>query len=633
MLSLLVFVLVLFVPVVVPLNAFYIASPAPMWRPSAAGFESFMASGSDSSTKLTGHETIPELRQKVLTRLHEWVFDILSDKEKVESIVRYFNSGSKVDLTDVALIENKIKALVDQYDDVYKQVQTGGLLHPVSQESFTPLGHSQYPYFGFIPPYSSAVKIDGSVSEWKGECFQKTSAKASMSSDGKSIEIDLTLEKPVSVLCSEHYLIATVDGAHLASFFTRGTHKIDWKVNPNATAADNWDLKTYGIRFFHFRDDPVQLLVDIADTISLFLEPLTHAAVTEKAANHNPYFLEYYTQLKPFMSSRSNPGFIGLNESLIQSGDFFGVIRLDGLDPMLAWAMGSTTGHTTVALRDDKGDLYVAESTTKDSYWPTNGIQSTPFDQWIKQAIAADYNVVWAPLSAAARSKFDVGKAWDFYHKWEGFDYGYHTLLWGWIDTLKDNYPCLPPDYTYCLEWEHIQVAFSWVDELVPAIGDILFNEAFNKRVGTENLRAPDVFMAAAQKGIDLPSLPTIIEQDDWMYQTKRDGKPAVGRSMVCCVFVCSIWKAAGLFADLADEINCAELTNWDVYALTMFDTDHLGKNRPEVCQTADPSNPLCQLVGKYTLILNNFDSRALSPHYAEHCPSLAPNYTHPAQC
>ena len=28
----------------------------------------------------------------------------------------------------------------------------------------------------------------------------------------------------------------------------------------------------------------------------------------------------------------------------IQDGDFFGVIRLDGLDPMLAWAMGAHTG-------------------------------------------------------------------------------------------------------------------------------------------------------------------------------------------------------------------------------------------------------------------------------------------------
>lgn len=62
-------------------------------------------------------------------------------------------------------------------------------------------------------------------------------------------------------------------------------------------------------------------------------------------------------------------GQVEIPEDTIQSGDFFGVIRLDGLDPMLGWAMGSTTGHTTVAIRDDDGQLYIHESTVKDDYW------------------------------------------------------------------------------------------------------------------------------------------------------------------------------------------------------------------------------------------------------------------------
>jgi hypothetical protein len=60
---------------------------------------------------------------------------------------------------------------------------------------------------------------------------------------------------------------------------------------------------------------------------------------------------------------------VTIDESTVQSGDFFGIIRLDGLDPMLAWAMGSTTGHTTVAIRDASGELYIAESTVNDVYW------------------------------------------------------------------------------------------------------------------------------------------------------------------------------------------------------------------------------------------------------------------------
>ena len=32
--------------------------------------------------------------------------------------------------------------------------------------------------------------------------------------------------------------------------------------------------------------------------------------------------------------------------------------------------------------------------------------------------------------------------------------------------------------------------------------------------------------------------------------------------SRVCDVYVCSIFKAAGLFGDLADQINCVEFEN-----------------------------------------------------------------------
>ena len=30
----------------------------------------------------------------------------------------------------------------------------------------------------------------------------------------------------------------------------------------------------------------------------------------------------------------------------IKNGDTFNIMRLDGLDPMIAWAMGAATGHT-----------------------------------------------------------------------------------------------------------------------------------------------------------------------------------------------------------------------------------------------------------------------------------------------
>lgn len=111
---------------------------------------------------------------------------------------------------------------------------------------------------------------------------------------------------------------------------------------------------------------------------------------------------------------------------------------------MPALPQGSTTGHTTVAVRHPDGDLYVHESTAKDSYWPVNGIQATPyvahvpcvltvgscvtldgtascplsrFKQWIAQAKAASFNVVHAPLSDENRAKFNTTAALEFFEQ------------------------------------------------------------------------------------------------------------------------------------------------------------------------------------------------------------------------
>ena len=52
---------------------------------------------------------------------------------------------------------------------------------------------------------------------------------------------------------------------------------------------------------------------------------------------------------------------VEIDPELIQSGDFFAIFRLDGLDPIVMYGTGSHIGHTTMALRFD-GELYVVES-------------------------------------------------------------------------------------------------------------------------------------------------------------------------------------------------------------------------------------------------------------------------------
>ena len=379
-------------------------------------------------------------------------------------------------------------------------------------------------------------------------------------------------------------------------------------------------------------DDLVQTVYDLLYTVTLFLGGMEHANVDEVTAENNLYFLTNSAQLKPAMQPR-NASVVAIPSDYIQSGDFFGIIRLDGIDTMLGWAMGSSTGHTVVALRAPNNTLYLCESTTLDSYWPTNGVQCHEYDDWVALAVAADHNVVIAPLNPTMRAQFNATAAWEFYNGVAGLDYGYHNLLFGWIDTVIGNYPCLPPNYEQCLTWDIVEILFGAIDRLAPSVGDILFNQAMNFRMNTTGLLFADILMVAGQRGIDAQTIPTIVESDTWMYNTTRYGLPAVGKSEVCCTFVCNIWKAGGLFTGINNQVNCAEMTNSDDYGLNYFDPARIGANRPASCISQDPSNPLCQITGKYTLNLNSFNVRAPYPHMSEKCPSLAPAYDRPAGC
>lgn len=64
----------------------------------------------------------------------------------------------------------------------------------------------------------------------------------------------------------------------------------------------------------------------------------------------------------------------------------------------------------------------------------------------------ASFNVVWAPLSKESRAKYDEKASLAFFRSQEGFNYGYSTLLTGWLDTYKNNMPCLPPTFEQCIQ-------------------------------------------------------------------------------------------------------------------------------------------------------------------------------------
>lgn len=497
-----------------------------------------------------------------------------------------------------------------------------GLKQEVSSSSAESSKAELSPYFRFIPIYEGSILPgDSEGISWTGGCFQKSSASVKVSEEKNTdLVVTFEVENPVNELCSDFYLLVTMENFHLPEFFDRGSHEIRWDMS-NASEAELYDIDVNGIRVFRFLDTRTKVVEWVYKTAELFLPALLFGpSVPTATAESNLEFLQEYANVT--MPPRDIQ-VVALNASQIKSGDFLGVIRLDGLDPTLAFGMGSHTGHTTVALWME-GELYICESTTNSKYWPTNGIQRTPYEQWLQQAAAADYNVVHLPLSAEASAMFNETAAIEWVNLVLGMPYGFHNMLFCWIDTFSSNYPCLPPDYSsQCLHPYLVQVLAGLVDRFVPKVSDSMWNQALNKRLETEGLcTAEAAYVALKNRNMTFQELLMIPEQDTWYYSD--------GYSMVCDVFVCSVWKAAGLFGNLTDSIQCTEFTNWDAYSLNIFDHDYV---RPVQCVQVDPDDEFCQLLGKYRMSLPGYNSKNPYPFMAQTCPTEPPSYIKPPNC
>ena len=489
---------------------------------------------------------------------------------------------------------------------------------------------AEYPYFRMIPEYIVSVLPDAPAVQFASPCFADTQVAAASNDDG-SFTLTFNLAGATSLLCMDSYLLGTVEGYQTLTFdclllSCGGEKTVQWTPADDVTPAELFDIGNKGVRVFRFIDDPLTASWELEKTVSLFL-PLTTQSVSDDGAAANIDFLSKYANVSVHARAVQS---VPLDESLIHSGDFFGVMRLDGLDPMLAWAMGAHTGHTVLALRM-LGELFIVEVTNKNAYWPTNGVQAHPYKLWMQMAKEADYNVVWAPLTDAARAAFDETAAAKYFMTQAGFDYGYQNLLWAWQDTEQDNYPCLPPDRSLCLTPHHVQILFGFLNRSMPETGAILFLQAFNLRLGTRGLDFAQLLQHANETaGVRAEELPTMVEQDSWQYDTTRFNISARGPAQVCCVLVCNLWRAGGLFGNLSGSFQCAEQTNYDDYSIDFLTTP---QPRPQQCSQADQDNPLCQLEGKYSLQLQDYGSKAAYPNMHERCPSEAPSYIRPADC
>lgn len=468
-------------------------------------------------------------------------------------------------------------------------------------------------YFKFIPVNYATIK-PGENTKISGKCFQDIDLALTELDD--RFEMKFFAKNKVSWLCSE--LIILTSGKNPNTHFPTitGSYKSTWNKD-GMSEGEIKHIRKVGIRVLMSCEDISSWPASIWMTLKLYLGgiginphiPIIGSKVPEYQLAANLDWIKGVTGLE--FQRLNVDHFLHVDKHKIKSGTFLAIYRFDGIDSVIHVGSGSRAGHSTLAIWEGE-ELFVIESQSG-PYWPNSGIQKTRWDEWMKWAHNADFNVVLLPLKDEYQSLFDEKKAWEWYYQLEGLTYGYHNFLFGWIDTPNENLP-------YFLDFDMISIAADLYQMIRPEDISLIFLEAFSKRLGIEATNFGAVWEELYKREISFSELASIVEQEGWEYSN--------GLNYVCSSFVISVYKKAGLFGDM--EINSTEFTPKDVYEIDFFDIS--GSNIPQGCEDFSPFG-YCQVMGKVRMDLGQVSFIKPYSNMNESCPTISPDYERKPGC
>ena len=461
-------------------------------------------------------------------------------------------------------------------------------------------------YFGFIPNLKTILKKSSNYNKIELNCFDQLD----ISFNNSEIKFDAKNKK--SLFCYDTLLIMNHHRFILKNLFLPGKSSL---FLDDINYQEDKDINYYGINIFHFNNGFLGSLYDIYKTSKLFKNSHTemekeNLKFVKENMNH-----EYQEWGKSFI----------FNESEIKSGDFFSITRLDGLDPMIMWGTGSFSGHTGIALWIEN-ELYICESTDEnpfgDTYWPEPyGIIKTPYKKWVKLAEEAGYMVVILRLNDQNQKIFDgnLNKVISSFNTVEGLPYGKNNFLFGWIDKDNQNFPG-----NLSLAFLTNLAANLYKYPKLKKEIDIFLTQALNHRLDLvdKNKKQDYDFLKIIEETINLnypiKDLFNIPESDDWTYSD--------GKSYVCNTFVTLLYKIGGIFGIHQPNIQATEFSPRDSYMIKIFKNNWY----PSGC---DNGNDLCQIMGKYKVILPKYNTIDVYSNMNQNCPSKPKDYYRPNYC
>lgn len=467
-----------------------------------------------------------------------------------------------------------------------------------------------------LPYFVGSVSPNNGSIEWKGACFHGNEAHMEFAGGDRDEPglgggvLYLKTSEAHSWTCMDLYVFATPYRITWDYYFSAREHTL--KFDSWEESAEMEYVKQHGVSVFLMPSGMLGTLLSLVDVLPLFSN-------TGWGQNANLAFLKKH--MGATFEKRPKPWRVTINPEDVQSGDFLAVSKIrgrwGGFETLEKWVTGAFAGHTAVCLKDDEGNLWVGESGHENEKGEEI-IVVIPWDEWWELALKDDSNpqIALLPLHPDLRKKFNSTAAWDYARSMSGKPYGYHNMIFSWIDTMSDNYP--PPLDAHLV----VSVMSMWT-RMQPAYAANMWNEALNKRLGTEGLDLYEILAETEKRGIAFDQLLTIPEQDEWVYSD--------GKSTTCVAFILSMYKEAGIFGPVTNSIQVTEFTIRDAYMLKIFEDNHT--RLPSWCNTENGRLPFCQILGEYRMELPEYNTIEPYVNMNENCPSLPPTYNRPIQC
>ncbi|KAG9454081.1 hypothetical protein H6P81_006985 [Aristolochia fimbriata] len=479
-----------------------------------------------------------------------------------------------------------------------------------------PLLNSLRSAVDLLPSFVGAASSSNSTPEWKGACFYENAAwmefhnKSGSEYGGGTLH--LKVSNAHSWTCMDLYVFATPYRVTWDYYFLAREHTLEFKEWAGKEELEY--VKHKGVSIFLMESGMLGTLRALWDVFPLF-------ANNGWGEGSNLAFLKKH--MGATFEERPKPWVSNISVDDIHTGDFLVLSKIrgrwGGFETLEKWVTGAYAGHTAVCLKDSEGNLWVGESGHENDKGE-DIIAVLPWDEWWEFELNKDDSnpqIALLPMHPDIRAKFNESAAWEYAKSMAGKPYGYHNMIFSWIDTLNNNYP--PPLDAHLVAsvmtmWNHIQ----------PDYAANMWNEALNKRLGTQDLDLPQILVETEKRGIPFDRLLTIPEQDNWLYSD--------GYSTSCVAFVLQMYKKAGLFGQLASSIQVTEFTIKDAYTLKFFEDDMT--RLPKWCNEDDDVKlPFCQIKGRYRMELPDYNTIEPYSHMNERCPSLPPDYQRSLNC